>query len=99
MAKSIVTQKGFRVIAMTPEEAINKCKFGVYESKYSRIILIDDYTNEMLNDESYVYYVAVLNCLFSYKTFRTWLKTATKYAEDDVYEESAYNYYAKLLGL
>lgn len=99
MAKSVTNEKGFLVIAMTPKEAIDKCKFGVYEAKYGKIILIDDNSNELLNDETYVYYVAVLNCLFGYKTFCDWLKTATRYAEDEVYEEAAYKHYAKLLGL
>lgn len=99
MAKSVTNEKGFLVIAMTPEEAIDKCKFGIYDPIYGRTILIDDHTNEIINNEPYVYYVAVLNCLFSCNSFRTWLKTATRYVEDIVYEESAYKHYAKLLGL
>lgn len=101
MARKVINKKEFMIIAMTPNEAIDKCKFGIYIPKYNQTILIDDHTNKPLNTEPYVYYVAVLNKLFSKNTIRHWLyDTSTiRYDEDIAYEKKYYNYYANILKL
>lgn len=99
MARKVINKKGFLIIAMTPDEAINKCKFGINISAYNQSILIDDNTNKPLNGEPYVYYVAVLNKLFSKNTIRHWLYdiSTIRYDEDIAYEKRYYNYYANIL--
>uniref|UniRef100_A0AAU8MH95 Uncharacterized protein n=1 Tax=Geladintestivirus 6 TaxID=3233138 RepID=A0AAU8MH95_9CAUD len=96
MAKKYDNNKGFLVIKMSIKEAAFSCNFGFIT--YSGFpIIIDDYTQEIIQGK--VYYVAVLNRVFSKKSYKIWYNIATRYNEDIPYEENYFNYYAKKLGI
>jgi nitrous oxidase accessory protein NosD len=99
MARKVINKKGFLIIAMTPEEAIDKCKFGFHNYATHETILVNDDSNDILNNENYVYYIAVLNRLFSKSSTRKWLNSEStiRFDEDTLYEEKYYNYYSKIL--
>lgn len=97
MARAVNNKKDFKIIVMTPKEAIDKCGFGYYDEETNETLLIDDNTNTVLNDEDYVYYVCVLNRLFSKSVVRRWLKEATRYSEDIPYELRYFDAYMELL--
>lgn len=99
MARTVPNKKGFLIIAMTLQEAIEKCKFGFYEPIYGVHLLVDDNTNECLNKYSYIYYVAVLNKVFSKANVKHWLLSAERYEEDIPYEQRYFNYYKQILNL
>ena len=48
MANRIKNDKGFLVIEMTPDEAINVCNFGVYNNINKQTYLICDSCNKLL---------------------------------------------------
>lgn len=63
MAAKFENNKGFLIIEMTPEEAINKCVFG-YIDKHQHIdLLVCDNCGDKITYHNKVYYVAVLNRL------------------------------------
>lgn len=93
MARRIENNKGFLIIEMTPEEAIDICGFGCYEE------LICDDCNERLNDYECVYYIPVLSSVFCKQCYIDWVNYATRYDEDIEYETKQFNHYAKLLNI
>lgn len=99
MAVRVENEKGFLVITMSVQEAVDVCHFGFAETELTDGCLICDNCNADLKDESLVYYVPVLNRLFCTECYKEWYATATRYDEDIPYEEKYFNYYAKLLNL
>lgn len=97
MAKIIENEKGFRIIEMTADEAVNKCGFGFTEQ--GETVLIDDITNELLETHKPLRYIAVLNYLVSVESYEDWYKNAIHYPEDKKYEENHFNYIKNLLNL
>lgn len=97
MARSVKNKKGFKIIAMTPQEAVVKCGFGIYIPSTRHIVLVDDNTNDDITEEPYVYYICVLNRLFSKNTTRNWLKSAIRYNDDVKYELRYHDMYMMLL--
>ena len=99
MANRIKNDKGFLVIEMTPDEAINVCNFGVYDNTDKHTYLICDICNKLLNFEEQVYYIAVLNYLVDKDCYNDWVSRAKRYTEDISYEEHLFNMYATKLAL
>lgn len=97
MARIIENDKGFKVIEMTADEAVNKCGFGFTEC--GETILVDDDTNEILESDRPVIYIAVLNHLVSVETYNDWLSEAVNYPEDKPFENKHFNYIKNLLNL
>ena len=93
MAKIINHEKGFKIIELSPEEALTNAGFGVgYE-------LVCDNCNEefFIDDEAELYYIAVLNMVFCKDCYEEWVNNATYYPEDAAYELKRFNYYKELL--
>lgn len=99
MANRIENNKGFLIIEMTPDEAINICNFGIYDVTDRQIYLICDSCNKSLNFEERVYYIAVLNQLVDKDCYTDWISHAKRYNEDIDYEEGLFNKYAAKLAL
>ena len=97
MANRIKNNKGFLVIEMTPDEAINVCNFGVYNDTNKQTYLICDRCDKLLNFEERVYYIAVLNYLVDKDCYNHWISHAERYTEDISYEEHLFNMYATKL--
>lgn len=92
MAKNVTNDKGFKVIALTP----NECKdvgFGVHyvHGGINIYELICDNCNKLLNDEDEVYYIPILNRVFCKEGLIDWYNTAIYYPEDKHYENNKYN--------
>ena len=96
MAKNVINEKGFKIIALTSEE----CKdigFGFqYVDKRKNANgycwdLVCDNCNKLLNEEKEVYYISVLNRVFCKECLKDWYESATYYPEDKYYEIPKYN--------
>lgn len=99
MANRVKNDKGFLIIEMTPDEAINICDFGIYDVTDRQTYLICDNCNKLLNFEKQVYYIAVLNYLVDKDCYNDWVSHAKRYNEDIAYEEKLFNKYAAKLAL
>lgn len=82
MAKLYPNDKGFLVVVMNHEEALD-CHLGVIED--GRHIVIDNNTGELITDA--IYYVCVLNMCFSKSSFIRWLAYTTKRHNKDILYE------------
>lgn len=94
MAKKIENEKGFLVIEMTVEEAINDCMFG-----YAGEIVCDGCNKYTNNPEDIIYYIAVLNMAFCKECLDEFLNRQEHYEEDKDIEEKNYNFIARMVGL
>lgn len=93
MAKIINHEKGFKIIELSPAEAIYIAGFGVgYE-------LVCDNCNKAfsMNDKAQLYYISVLNMVFCKDCYEEWVNNATYHPEDAAYELNHFNYYKELL--
>lgn len=89
MAKNVINEKGFKVIALTPKEC-GLIGFGIiYDLFYE---LICDSCNELLNEHKEVYYIPVLNRVFCKDCFVKWYESAKVYPENKRYETQYYDY-------
>lgn len=95
MATKVQNEKGFLVIKMSLNEAINTCGFGYNHG--GEAYLLDGNTNDMIDGD--VYYVAVLNEVFGEESYNEWYDSATFYKEDIPYEKEHFNYYSNKLNL
>lgn len=93
MATIINHEKGFKIIELSPEEALRHAGFGI------GCELVCDNCNEafFIDDEAELYYVAVLNMVFCKDCYEEWVNKATYYPEDAAYELKRFNYYKELL--
>ena len=87
MAKNVVNEKGFKILAMKPEEC-KQVGFGFQDE--TDFELICDNCNELINNELYVFYVCVLNRVFCKECFQNWYEDAVRYPEDIRYEDNKY---------
>ena len=96
MAKNVINEKGFKIIALTTEE----CKdigFGFqYIDKRKDANnycwdLVCDNCNGFLNYKKEVYYIPVLNRVFCKECLKDWYESATYYPEDKHYEIRKYD--------
>ena len=83
MAKNVINEKGFKVIALTPNECF-QIGFGAYYE------LICDNCNSIIIDYDEVYYIPVLNRIFCQQCLVDWYDNATYYPEDKRYEDRKY---------
>lgn len=93
MATIINHEKGFKIIKLSPKEALIHAGFGVgYE-------LVCDNCNDafFIDDKAELYYIAVLNMVFCKDCYEEWVNKATYYPEDAAYELKRFNYYKELL--
>lgn len=99
MASKYENEKGFLVIAMTPDEAIDNCHFGFYDKSSQEYYLVDDRTNDNIINSVYVYYIAVLNMLVGISSLNEWLESEStfRFTEDIPLEIMNYNHIAKKL--
>lgn len=95
MASKVKNDKGFLVIKMSLDEAVNVCGFGYTEG--GETYLIDANTNDFIGNT--VYYVAALNDIFGEESYKEWYDSATYYEEDAYYENKHYEYYKQKLNL
>ena len=95
MASKVKNDKGFLVIKMSLDEAVNVCGFGYTEG--GETYLIDANTNDFIGDT--VYYVAILNDIFGEESYKEWYDSAEYYEEDAYYETEQYLYYKRKLNL
>ena len=93
MATIINHEKGFKIIKLSPEEAIKHAGFGF------GCELVCDNCNEafFIDIEEPLYYIAVLNMVFCKDCYEEWVNNATYYPEDAAYELKRFNYYKELL--
>lgn len=94
MAKNVINEKGFKVIALKPDEC-KQIGFGFQDE--TDFELICDDCNELINDELYVFYVCVLNGVLCKKCFQEWYESAVYYPEDARYENDKYEYINSLI--
>lgn len=94
MAKNVINEKGFKVIALKPKEC-QQIGFGFQDE--TDFELICDDCNELLNDELYVFYVCVLNRVLCKECFQEWYESTVYYPEDARYENSKYEYINSLI--
>lgn len=94
MAKNVVNEKGFKVIALKPEEC-KQVGFGFQDE--TDFELICDNCNELINNELYVFYVCVLNRVFCKECFQNWYEDAVRYPEDTRYEDNKYELIKSLI--
>ena len=99
MATKFENSKGFLIIEMTPEEAINKCNFGYIDKKKHEAFLVCDDCNDVIHFHNNVYYVAVLNRVLCKNCCDRFVNNFKRYEEDKAYEVKHYNYYANKVGL
>ena len=92
MAKNVINEKGFKIIAMSPKEC-EQIDFGVcYLIKGKHCWeLICDSCNKLLNEDDEVYYISVLNRVFCKDCLIDWYEKATYYPEDKHYEIRKYD--------
>lgn len=90
MARIVNNDKGFKVIALSIEEA-NDLGWGCSEGQ------ICMNCNDIIDGE--VYYIAVLNDVMDKDCYESWLKRAKHYSEDKTIEDRNFNHYIKELGL
>ena len=86
MAKQIITDKGFKVIELTPEDIIN-LRFGNICTQCNKEI------------KSNSYYIAVLNDIMDKDCYEAFINRAIYYPEDSRIEERNFKFYSNLLGL
>lgn len=93
MAIIINHKKGFKIIKLSPEEALVNAGFGI------GIELVCDNCNKafFIDDEEPLYYIAVLNMVFCKDCYEEWVNNATYYPEDSAIELKRFNYYKELL--
>lgn len=94
MAKNVINEKGFKVIALKPDEC-KQIGFGFQDE--TDFELICDDCNELINDELYVFYVCVLNRVLCKECFQEWYESAVYYPEDARYENGKYEYINSLI--
>lgn len=94
MAKKIKNKKGFLIIEMTVEEAINDCMFG-----HAGEIICDGCNKYTNNPEDIIYYIAVLNMAFCKECLDEFLNRQEYYEEDEDVEKKNYNFIARMVGL
>lgn len=94
MAKKIENEKGFLIIEMTVEEAINDCMFGCAGE-----IICDGCIKCINNPEDIIYYIAVLNMAFCKECLDEFLNRQEHYEEDEDVEKKNYNFIARMVGL
>ena len=96
MAKNVINEKGFKIIALTTEE----CKdvgfgFQYFDKRKDTNNycwdLVCDNCNKLLNHEKEVYYIPVLNRVFCKDCLKDWYENATYYPEDKRYEALKYD--------
>ena len=93
MATIINHEKGFKIIELSPEEAIKHAGFG-----FGCELVCDDCNEAFFIDiEEPLYYIAVLNMVFCKDCYEEWVNNATYYPEDAAYELKRFNYYKELL--
>ena len=94
MAKNVINEKGFKVIALKPKEC-QQIGFGFQDE--TDFELVCDNCNELINDELYVFYVCVLNGVLCKSCFQEWYENAVYYPEDSRYENDNYEYIKSLI--
>lgn len=94
MAKKIENKKGFLIIEMTVEEAINDCMFGCAGE-----IICDRCNKYTNNPEDIIYYIAILNMAFCKECLNEFLNRRKHYKEDEDVEKKNYNFIARMVGL
>jgi hypothetical protein len=87
MAKNVINEKNFRILALKPEEC-RQIGFGFQDE--TDFELICDDCNELINNELYVFYVCVLNRVLCKSCFKEWYENAVYYPEDARYENIKY---------
>ncbi len=87
MAKNVINEKGFKIIALSPNEC-DEIGFGVYFVKNGNHYweLVCDNCNKLLNKEEEVYYILALNRIFDKECLKDWYASATYHQEDAYYE-------------
>lgn len=95
MANIVKNEKGFLIIKMSVDEAINKCGFGYYNGN---TLHCDDCNNILKGDVS-VYYIAAMNRVFCEKCYKEWYNNATRYAANIDFESKQFKHYLIVLGL
>lgn len=95
MAGIVKNEKGFLIIKMSVDEAINKCGF-VY---YHRNTLHCDTCNDILKGDVSVYYVAAMNRVLCEECYKEWYAHATRYVDDIDFETKQFRHYLIALGL
>lgn len=88
MAKNVINEKGFKVIALTPNECF-QVGFGYYSGVINELVC--DNCNEIINNHNEVYYIPVLNRVFCKECFVSWYEDAERYTEDIRWETRKYN--------
>lgn len=91
MAKIVDNNKGFKVICMNNNEAVN-LGFGIFPGS-----CICMRCNSLVFDE--IYYIAVLNDVMCKSCYEKWYESAIRYNDDAECENRYFNYYSELLGL
>lgn len=94
MAKKIENKKGFLIIEMTVEEAINDCMFGCAGE-----IICDGCNKYINNPEDMIYYIAVLNMAFCKECLDEFLNRQEHYKEDEDVEKKNYNFIARMVAI
>lgn len=94
MAKKVKNNKGFHIIELTVDEAINKAQFG-----FATEIICDQCNKLIENKDEVIYYIAVLNMAFCKECYKEFIDNSDHYEEDEDYEIEQYNVVAELLGL
>jgi hypothetical protein len=87
MAKNVINEKNFRILALKPDEC-RQIGFGFQDE--TDFELICDDCNELINNELYVFYVCVLNRVLCKSCFKEWYENAVSYPEDARYENIKY---------
>ena len=91
MAKIVDNNKGFKVICMNNEEAID-IRFGIVPGA----CICTSCNNPIWGE---IYYIAALNDVMCKSCYEKWYANATHYGDDAEYENRYFDYYSKLLGL
>ena len=93
MATIINNEKGFKIIKLSPKEALVHAGFGI------GCELVCGNCNEafFIDDEAELYYIAVLNMVFCKSCYEEWINNTTYYPEDSAIELKRFNYYKELL--
>ena len=94
MANLYKNDKNFLIIQLEPLEALTDCNIGDRCDNCNN--RIDPFEEDGYGD---IYYVAVINCALCKRCCDDFIKGYDKHPEDEQYEKSHYNYYAKILNL
>lgn len=98
MASLYKNNKGFLIIKMDHLEATLDCEFGIRISRFKSKVLCDTCNNEIDGMDD-IFYVAVINRCLCKECCDDFIKGYNKQPEDESYEKSHYNHYAKMLNL